>query len=183
LLYTCKHVRWELEPIICKAIARSILDTAKKIRDRGDDIAYTPPTAFHGWLSLTVSRLMTTYMFTCNDPFWGLRDFRFNTFTIAFDGAHDGYEPYVGPQRPLVSYERAASIIGVRLGAFADTRRPKTMKRWVLDWSACSSPIMEHLGKSITLMLACKRWDADAKTDDEDNLMRVCFYRTPMLKS
>jgi hypothetical protein len=118
---------------------------------------------------------MTTDMFTCNDPFWEFRDFSFNTFTIALHGAHNGYEPRVEPQGPLVSYERAARIIAVRFEAFADTLRPKIIKRWVLNWSACSSPIMEHLGKSMILMLACRRWDADAKMDDEGNLTGVCF--------
>jgi hypothetical protein len=96
LLYSCRHMRSELEPFNCEAIAQSIQDIAKDIRDKGDDIIYTPPITFHGWFNLTVSRPMTTYMFICNDTFWEFSDFRFNTFTIAFHNKGNTYEPRVG---------------------------------------------------------------------------------------
>jgi hypothetical protein len=63
----------------------------------------------------------------------------------------------------------------MRSSALADTHRLTRMKRWVLDWSACSSPIAEYPGKSMTFVLGRKRWHADTKVDDEGNTVGACF--------
>jgi hypothetical protein len=122
LLYSCKHIHSELEPIVCKDIAGSVHDIAKNIRDRGDDIVYAPPTTFHGWLKHTVYCPNTTDLFFFRDLFWEFRAFHFNAFTIAFHDDENSYEPRLERQGQgtRITYQLVAHIIERRIGFFCE---------------------------------------------------------------
>jgi hypothetical protein len=72
-LYSCTTIRDEMGPESCKAMAAYIGEVAATIRDRGDELIYTPPTRLYGWLNLTVSRPKREDMFARDDPFLDLR--------------------------------------------------------------------------------------------------------------
>lgn len=87
LLWSCKVTREEFESELCKAITQHIHEVASSIRERRVEIVYTPPTTFHGWRNLTVSRPKTDSMFLADDPFLDLTTCRFDKFTVTFHRA------------------------------------------------------------------------------------------------
>jgi hypothetical protein len=94
LLCTCKAIRDDFGPELCKAIAKDVHAIAARIRDKGDDIIFTPPKTFNGWRNLTVSRPKKRGLFLDNDPFLDFQHFNFDSFTVSFHNDIKGYEFY-----------------------------------------------------------------------------------------
>lgn len=174
LLFTCKALRDELEPEICKRIASAIHDLAARIRNEGDDINYTPPTTLHGWRNLTVSRPMSPYMFAKKDPFLGFKYFYFDTFTVTVDFAAER-KPFPPHLVPL-----AAVSLAIEISALDLNHRYPSMKRWRLDWRALPQ---KTLGSAVEIALyggpSGDRWEVENMVDEEDAVTGVCFYKRP----
>ena len=67
LLHTCRKIRNEFEPEMCKALAIRVSRIANSIRDDANDILYTSPQTFSGWFNLYVSRPQPKDMFVRED--------------------------------------------------------------------------------------------------------------------
>lgn len=132
LLLSCRQLRDEVEPELSKVIQREVEDIADAIRAIGDEIVYTPPTNFHGWLNLTVSRPKRANMFHKQDPFNRFKYIYFDTFTVKFHNHDSGFE---FRRDSPDTYQYAVKRLAHMIGECYDTDWFPAMRRWVLDWS------------------------------------------------
>ncbi|KAH7068087.1 hypothetical protein BKA63DRAFT_105968 [Paraphoma chrysanthemicola] len=176
LLYCCKTIKDELEPELCKSIAVCAHEIAKRIREKGDEILYTPPTTLSGWLHLTFSRPKTKNMFVDGDPFLEFMHLHFITLTITFHNDAQGYEYYRG--RPE-TYQVAARTLAthIRKSSRLDTTGAcPAMRNCILDWSRSPSYASDWIMKSLGGN-AMDLWEADAWLDDWGVMTGVSFSK------
>jgi hypothetical protein len=177
LLYSCKAIRDELEPDICKKMAAHVDGIASSIQKGGDSITYTCPSTVTGWLNLTVSRPKQKDMFLLSDPFMNFSLCNFNTLTVTFHGDAKGYEYYRG--RPQ-TYQSAALNLAKYIGRFAEAPglEPK-MQRWALDWRAYPQFLQINIDSGLSVYQAS--WETDMWIDEQGMVTGVCFVQKPWM--
>lgn len=174
LLYSCKAIQAELEPEICKSMARFIGAIAAKIRICGDEMTYTPPTSLQGWLNLTISRPKTKNMFISGDPFLWFKYLYFDVLIVTFHNDEKGYEYYQGTPR---TYQQAARSLANELSRYSSREDFPAMRRWILDWRAY--PQYSNSTRIETSLYAggIHAWEVDQWIDDAGVITGVCFFR------
>lgn len=182
LLLSCKQLRNEVEPELSKVIQREVESIADAIRANGDEIVYTQPTTFHGWLNLTVSRPKRANMFHKKDPFNRFKYIYFDTFTVKFHNHDSGFE--FRPGSPD-TYQYATKRLALMIGQCYDTDWFPAMRRWVLDWS--DYPQLRTVRHVDGFLYLWRRsaWEMETHRtfkDDAEWLTGVCFSRIDQKK-
>ncbi|OAK95498.1 hypothetical protein IQ06DRAFT_297703 [Phaeosphaeriaceae sp. SRC1lsM3a] len=167
---SCLFVQNEIQSEMLMRMAQSVRTIANKIRERGDEIEYTPQTTVIGWLNLTVSRRRIASMFTVLDPFLEFSRLHFKSLRITlheYQGCKD-FEPFAD------TFVSAALTLGRTIRRWHKKDRPVALGCWILDWSAYP----ERSNARISCGKGSKgsRWTTDLWLDQDRWLTGVRFY-------
>jgi hypothetical protein len=141
LLYSCKVIKSEMEPELCKEFTKIIEHIQENLRERGEAMRFVPPKTYEEMRNLTIERPQGQSMFMKRDPGLWVSYLRFHTITMkTYDPCSSHPDQAEAASTPTGEGEEQQNIrlLAKHIGRYDGWEDIPRFKRLVYDFS--SSP-------------------------------------------